>query len=122
MGFHPINLAIRFLLEVSALVAMGFWAWQQNNGVARYSLAFLVPLVAAAVWGVFAVPGDRSRAGKAPVAVSGSVRLGIEAAFFACAVFALYRVGSNSLAAILAAAIVIHYAASYDRIAWLLRA
>jgi hypothetical protein len=122
MGFHPANLAIRFLLELSALAAMAFWGWQQSDDPERYAFALLVPLVAAAAWGVFAVPGDRSRSGKAPVVVPGAVRLGVEAAFFAFAVFALYKVGSKPFSAILAAAVSVHYAASYDRVAWLLRA
>lgn len=122
MGFHPVNLAIRFLLELSALAAMGFWAWHQSDDPERFAFALLVPLVAAAAWGVFAVPGDRSRSGKAPVAVPGAVRLGVEAAFFAFAVFALYKAGSKSFSAILAVAASVHYVASYDRVAWLLRA
>jgi len=122
MGFHPANLAIRFLLELSALAAMGAWGWRQGDGSGRYAFALLVPLVAAGAWGVFAVRGDRSRSGKAPVAVPGAVRLGLEAAFFAFAVFALHEAGSRSFSAILAGAVAVHYAASYDRVAWLLRA
>lgn len=122
MGFHPANLALRFLLELSALAAMGAWGWQQGEGPERYVFALLVPLVAAAAWGVLAVPGDRSRSGKAPVAVPGAVRLGVEAAFFAFAVLALYEAGGKALAAILASAVSVHYVASYDRVAWLLRA
>jgi len=122
MGFHPANLAIRFLLELTALAAMGFWGWQHGDGAQRYAFALLVPLVAAAAWGVFAVPGDRSRSGKAPVAVPGAVRLGIEAAFFGVAVFALYKAASGPISAIFAVAVSVHYAASYDRVAWLLRA
>jgi len=122
MGFHPANLAIRFLLELSALAAMGFWGWRQSDDPERYALALIVPLVAATVWGVFAVPGDRSRSGKAPVAVPGAVRLGVEVAFFAFAVYALHEVGSKPLSAILAVVVCVHYAVSYDRITWLLRA
>ena len=58
---------------------------------------------------------------QAPLAVSGTVRLGVEIAFFAFAVFALYQLGSRPLSAIFATAVAIHYAVSYDRIAWLLR-
>jgi len=122
MGFHPVNLALRFLLELSALVAMGVWGWRLGDGPGKYAYAFLIPFAAMAVWGVFAVPGDRSRSGKAPVAVGGKVRLGVEIAFFTLAVFALTRTGSGLLTALFAAAISIHYLASYDRIAWLLRA
>ena len=122
MGFHPANLAIRFLLELSALAAMGVWGWQQGGDPARYAFALLVPLVAAAAWGILAVPGDRSRSGKAPVAVRGAVRLGVEAVFFAFAILALYQSGSKALSAVLAVAVSVHYVASYDRVAWLLRA
>jgi hypothetical protein len=61
MGFHPVNLAIRFILELAALVAMGVWGWLQVDGVLRFVVALAVPIAAAALWGVFAVPGDRSR-------------------------------------------------------------
>ena len=122
MGFHPLNLLVRFLLESAALIAMGCWGWQQGDGAARYAFALGIPVVAAVVWGVFAVPGDRSRSGNAPVKVPGALRLGIEAGFFAFAVFALHRSGSRQLSVILAVAVIIHYAVSHDRIAWLLRA
>jgi hypothetical protein len=122
MGSHPANWAIRFVLEIAALIAMGFWAWQQGEGATRYVFGALVPLVAATLWGVFAVPGDPSRSGSAPVAVSGALRLGIEAAFFAFAVWALYQLGSTALSATMATALAVHYAVSYDRVAWLLRA
>ena len=32
MGSHPINLTIRFLLEVVALVSVGMWGWKQSDG------------------------------------------------------------------------------------------
>jgi hypothetical protein len=121
MGFHPANLVIRFVLELSALVAMGVWAWRQSDGIARYAYAILVPLLAAAVWGIFAVSGDASRSGKTVVAVSGLVRLGIEAAFFGFAAFALYRLGNKPLFVIFVVATSVHYVISYDRIGWLLR-
>ena len=121
MGSHPANLAIRFFLELMALVAMGFWGWRQGGGMTRYVLAALVPLAAAALWGIFAVPGDPSRSGSPLVAVPGALRLGLEAAFFAFAVWALYRLGNISLARTTAAALAVHYAVSYDRLAWLIR-
>jgi hypothetical protein len=65
MGSNPINLVIRFLLELSALMAMGFWGWNQGKGAFRFVLAFGIPIIAALVWGVFAVPDDPSRSGNA---------------------------------------------------------
>ncbi len=56
MGSHPLNLALRFLLELVALGAMGYWGWTQHEGTARWLWAIGLPLVAAVLWGTFAVP------------------------------------------------------------------
>ena len=121
MGSHPINLALRFLLEIAGLVSIGYWGWSQHDGLLRFALAMGAPLLAAILWATFAVPEDRSRSGKAPVPVPGPVRLVLELAFFGFAAWALYDAGKATLALVLAAIVVIHYALSYDRIAWLLR-
>ncbi len=121
MGSHPLNLAVRFILEIAALVAIGYWGWTQHDGFVRYLLAIGGPILAAILWGTFAVPDDPSRSGKAPVPVPGIVRLALELALFAFAAWALYDAGNSLLALILAAVVVVHYALSYDRIAWLLR-
>lgn len=121
MGSHPINLAVRFLLELAALAAIGYWGWSQHDGALRFVLAIGLPLLAAILWGTFAVPEDPSRSGKAPVPVPGIVRLVLELALFAFAAWALYDAGNATLALVLAAIVIIHYVLSYDRIAWLLR-
>ena len=121
MGSHPINLAIRFLLEIAALLAMGVWGWYQSEGWLRFVLALGIPLIAAIVWGTFAVPDDPSRSGKAPVAVPGIVRLIIEAAIFIFAVWALYDLGFIGLSLLFGIIVVIHYLASYDRVLWLIK-
>lgn len=121
MGSHPVNLAVRFLLEIAALVAIGYWGWSQHDGILRYLLAIGGPILAAVLWGTFAVPDDPSRSGKAPVPVPGILRLALELAIFAFATWALYDAGSSLLALILAVIVVGHYALSYDRIAWLLK-
>lgn len=131
MSQHPLNLAVRFLLEMAALVAIGYWGFDQHSGAWRWILGLGLPLLAATAWGTFAVrslplstfPGDRSRSGGAPVPVPGAVRLLLELALFGLAMLALPRgdAGRPILALILAGVTVIHYAVSYDRIAWLLR-
>jgi hypothetical protein len=121
MGAHPANLVIRFILEMTALFAMGYWGWQQREDLVRYLLAVLVPLVAASLWGLFAVPGDASRSGRAPVAVSGPVRLVVEVAFFTFGVFTAHQAVNPVFAVVLASGIALQYAVSYDRIVWLLR-
>jgi hypothetical protein len=120
MSQHPLNLAIRFLLELGALAALAYWGWTQHEGLLRVVLAVGLPLAAAIMWATFAVPGDRSRSGRAPVPVPGAVRLLLELVFFASAAWALYDAGTTGLAWVLAVVVILHYAVSYDRILWLL--
>jgi len=120
MGSHPVNLALRFLMELSALVAMGYWGWQQSDSAWRIVFALGVPILAAAVWGTLAVPEDPSRSGSAPLPVPGLLRLAIELGFFSFAAWALYTIGALRLSGLLSVAVVVHYLASYDRVRWLM--
>ncbi len=120
MGAHPLNLAVRFALELAVLATIGAWGWRQAEGWPRFALAIALPLVAATAWGVLAVPGDPSRSGAAPIPVPGIVRLVLELSLFAVAVVALRHIGRPGLAAGLAGATLLHYLLSWDRIAWLL--
>jgi hypothetical protein len=117
---HPVNLAVRFLLELSALYALGLWGWRQGWDGWRIVTALAVPLIAAALWGTFAVPGDPSRSGSAPVPVPGLLRLALELGFFGSATVALYDVGFTRLTAIFGTVIAVHYLLSFDRVLWLL--
>lgn len=121
MGSNPINLAIRFLLELTALIVIGIWGWNQSEGWIRFVLAFGSPIILAIIWGTFAVPNDPSRSGNAPVAVRGILRLAIELAFFTIATLAINDLGYSYLAMIYGAIVVIHYLISYDRIKWLMK-
>lgn len=122
MGSHPVNLTLRFLLEMAALITIGYWGWQQsNNLLLQIGLALGFPLIAAILWGTFAVPDDPSRSGKAPVPVPGWLRLILELALFAVATWALFAVDAAVLGWIVGIVTAIHYALSYDRLRWLLR-
>ena len=118
MGFQALNLALRFLLELSALGAMAYWAWTTQGGTSRFLWAIGLPLLAAAAWGTFRVPNDP---GPAPVAVPGRVRLFFEALFFGGAVALLADAGQPVAAAILAVLLLVHYVASYQRVMRLLK-
>ena len=120
MGSHPINLIIRFVLELLALLAVGFWAWKSFDGALQYILGIGLPILMTIVWGTFAVPDDPSRSGRAPIPVSGSLRLLIELLFFAIATWALYDLQEIELSSIFGGLVIIHYLVSYDRISWLL--
>lgn len=116
MGSHPVNLAVRFLLELTALLATGIWGWRQGEGWIRFVLALGIPVILAAIWGTFAVPDDPSRSGSAPIVVPGIIRLAIELAIFAFATWALHDLGTTRLSLIFGIIVTIHYIISYDRI------
>lgn len=119
MANNPINLALRFVLELYALYAMGYWSWHRFGGWVRIVLMILVPVIAAVVWGAFRVPSESPR-GHASVPVPGVVRLLIEVCFFGFAVWALFDAGATPAGTIFGIVLLIHYALSYDRLATLL--
>lgn len=114
MANHPLNLAIRALLELVALIVFAMWGWR-HGGVLP---AIALPLLAASAWGVFRVPND---GGTPVVRVSGLVRLLLEAVFFSAAVAAAADHWSPAIGAQLAGAVIAHYALSYDRVLRLLK-
>lgn len=121
MGSNPINLAVRFILEISGMLALGRWGWLQSDGIFKYLLALGLPLLAAAAWGTFGVPGDPSRSGKAPVPVPGLLRLLLELVYFGAATWGLFAAGLPALGGIFGGIVLMHYGVSYDRLAWLLK-
>lgn len=121
MGRNRWNLALRFLLEVATLVAVGVAAWTELDGAARWVGVVAGPLALIVIWGVFNVPGDPSRGGGAPVPVSGRTRLIIEFAFFFIGAAAVAVVtGTLWPPLIFVVAVAVHYILSLDRMGWLL--
>jgi len=121
MSQNPINLGIRFLLELVALYAFGLWGWTQHTGILRYLLVIGLPLLAATMWGMFRVPADASANGKAPVPVAGWLRLLLESLFFISAAWCLFDAGAMLAGYIFSGVALIHYLVSYDRVLWLLK-
>jgi hypothetical protein len=121
MASHPLNLILRFVFELSALAALGFWGWQYASGWwGQYALAISLPAAAAIVWGAFAVPNDPSRGGVGLVSVPGVVRILLELVLFSLAVWVLFDVGAVALGWGLGAAVAFHYVVSVDRLVWLI--
>jgi len=118
MSSNPINLTLRFVLELAALVALAVWGWRKGEGWLRFALAFGIPIAVAILWATFRVPNDP---GVAPVAVPGILRLTFELALFAFATWALYDVRLVTFAWILGIAVATHYISSYDRILWIIK-
>jgi hypothetical protein len=111
MNVHPINLAVRFLLEIAMLITLGCWGWHLN-GTWRYLGVTAFPIIAAVLWGVFRIPDDPK---PAPVAIPGILRLLLELGLFGFASWALNNLGYPILSLIMAAVVALHYIVSYDR-------
>jgi len=114
------NLALRFALEIGALIGLGVAAWQSTSGPVRWFAAIAVPLVAAAVWGTFNVLNDPSRSGEAPVEVAGWLRLLIELTILGGGAVAIGIVWGPIAGIGFAVLILVHYVASWSRIQWLI--
>jgi hypothetical protein len=115
---QTLNLALRVVLELLALVAVGFWGFTLSAPLGLRMLGGLgLPLLLATAWAVFRVPGD---GGEPIVVVSGSVRLLLEAAVFGAAVALLAATGAPRLAGAFALVLLLHYGLDYQRVATLL--
>lgn len=119
---RQINLIVRFFLEVAAYASMAVWGWALSDSGTRFVTGLGVPILAAVIWGTFAVAGDPTRSRKPPVAVAGPVRLAIETVFFLFAVWVLYETERTTFAVLMAVVAVGHYVAARDRVKWLLQA
>jgi len=121
MAYHPLNLALRFILELLVLFIAAYWAWTTQSGMEKYISIITQPIAIATIWGVFAVPNDPSRSGKTVVAVSGIIRLVIEVIVFGSGVWFMYKSINPLYSRMFASIVILHYAISYERIAWLLK-
>jgi hypothetical protein len=96
------NLALRFVLELCMLAALGYWGYQSGEGwIAKAGLAIGAPLLAAVTWGVFISP-------KALAPAPTGVWLGLQAVLFGCAAAGLAAAGHPALASVLGLLVVIN--------------
>jgi len=112
MNTNPINLTVRFILEILMLVVLGLWGWHLSAGWLRFVAAAGFPVIAATLWGVFRIQNDPK---PAPVEIPGVLRLLLELGLFAWSVWALYDLGYQQLGITMAIIVILHYLASYDR-------
>ncbi|HEX5503581.1 MAG TPA: YrdB family protein [Thermomicrobiales bacterium] len=86
------NLAARFLLELCALAALGYWGFRVGQGpLAKVALGLGAPLLAAVVWGLFVAP-------RASIAVPHAAHLGLQVLVFGLAAAGLAVAGHPALA------------------------
>ncbi|CAH2716166.1 hypothetical protein BACCIP111895_03350 [Neobacillus rhizosphaerae] len=87
-----INLGVRFLLEILALVIFGYWGFRISQGtMLKIGLGIGTPLLAAVIWGMFGSP-------KAPYLLSGIPFFLLEIIIFGFPAIALYFTGKHGLA------------------------
>jgi hypothetical protein len=104
MGYA--NDGLRFLLELAALVSLGYWGFAEHEGVVQWLLGLGAPLVAAAVWGRFVAP-------KASHPTVDPLRLLLELLVFGSGVAALCLAGSTMLAVVFGVLVVAHLALTF---------
>jgi hypothetical protein len=81
------NLAFRFILELLALVALGYWGFKTGQGTGmKWVLGFGIPIVAIVLWALFVAP-------EATVEPPVAVRVAIEVAILGGAALALVATG-----------------------------
>jgi hypothetical protein len=89
---QSINLALRFILELCALLAVGYWGFKTGSGfVMKMGLGIGVPLFMAVIWGTFGAP-------KAAVQLSAGLHLFLELIIFGLPVVAMLAAENPRLA------------------------
>ena len=92
----PLNLALKFLLELAALATFGIWGASIASGVAAVVLAVGLPVLVAVLWGTLAAPKARRRL---PLRLRAPFELGV----FALAALGLWQAASLAWGAAFAA-------------------
>jgi hypothetical protein len=95
------NDAFRFLLELCMLAAFGYGGYAAASGRLAWVLLVLMPLGAAAAWGMFIAP-------KARRPTSDPLRIGLEAGLFGAAGAVLLAAGEARPAVVLWVAAAAH--------------
>lgn len=101
MILQNLNLAVRFLLELCALAAVGYWGFHTGNGMMKWVLGLGAPIFIAIIWGVFGSP-------KAMIEVPTTLHFFIEIIVFGIPAIALYAAGKTQLAWIYGICVVIN--------------
>jgi hypothetical protein len=97
------NLALRFVLELSALAALCYWGAKAGATLRyRIALAVALPLAAATLWGLFVAPNAALYAGP-------TIRWMVEMLVFTAATAGLLLTGHRTLGALLLVAYVVNW-------------
>ncbi len=111
----------RFFLEVIAFLAIGWWGSSLANSWGSVFLGIALAVFAMMIWGVFNVPNDPSRSGKAPVVVPGKMRLLIELFIFLWASYSIWTMINIWFASVYLVAVLAHNMHIKERNIWIWR-
>ena len=115
-------LIVRFAMEIVAFGGLAWWGWSiAEDGIAGFGLGSIFFVVAALLWGLFAVPNDPSRNPDPPIGVPGWLRLIIELGIFGIAAYGIWVSGARWLSETLLTLVGVTYIVTYDRAVWLLK-
>jgi hypothetical protein len=101
-----LNLVLRFLLELAALVAVGNWGWRIGDGAMRWVLMVGATAAVIVVWVLFVSPNPT-------IELAMPIRLVIELVVWAAAAAALWAAGQTRLAVVFFVVAVINGVANY---------
>lgn len=91
MGWRVFHLTLRFLLELVALGAVGYWGFQTGQtALMQFLLGLGMPLIVAVIWGLFVAP-------RARMVLNPLLKEGLALLVFGGAALALAAVGQNTL-------------------------
>lgn len=96
------NLALRFLLELGVLIALGYWGFHTGQTtIVSIVLGIGAPVIAIVVWALLGAP-------KAPWYLKGVWRLLLEVVFFGSAAVALFVADQRLLGVVFALVFVLN--------------
>ena len=95
------NDGLRFVLELAMLASLGHYGFAEFDGVAAWALGLGLPIVAAAVWGVFVSP-------KAKHPTDDPARIVLEIVLLGSGPVALAAAGNTLLAVIAGLLVAVH--------------
>lgn len=91
MGWRIFHLTLRFLLELVALGAIGYWGFQRGQNVLmQFLLGMGSSLVVAVIWGLFVAP-------RARIMLNPLLKEGLALLVFGSAALALAGIGQNTI-------------------------
>jgi len=98
------NLGLRFILELCALAALGYWGYRTGGGtLTKVGLAAGAVIATAVVWATFVAPN-------ASVPIPDTAHLLLQVLVFGAAAAALYTLGQPTIATAFAATVLVNAA------------